>query len=243
MKDKRIMGIIKNYCIKCDISKKTSVSDKHSDDFRLALKSLLKEKIGFNESEEFVASISKCMLKEKGFSDILNIFNDDIYEMLDFVYPNKFKPWQIKKIKNNYWDNEEHRKNAIKWLVEEKLGIKEDSECKILTRKMFVDYGLGGMLKLYYSNSPTKAIDYVYGDDYKAWELGRVPNKFWKDEKNRVDALVWLFKEKLNVGYSDMHRISMRKVLTENGLGGLAKAYNNHLNEIRKYVIENKILG
>ena len=36
------------------------------------------------------------------------------------IYPNKFKPWELKSAPNNYWNNETTLE-AIKWMIEEKL--------------------------------------------------------------------------------------------------------------------------
>ena len=56
---------------------------------------------------------------------LLLCFNNSPYDALNSVYPNKFKLWELKKINKGIW-NKEMGKEAVKWLIEEKLKFSDE---------------------------------------------------------------------------------------------------------------------
>lgn len=85
-----------------------------------------------------------------------------LYNYVNYVYPGKYKPWELKiyRITDNI------AKQAVKWLIEEKLKWSKEEVCKNICANTFRDYGLESILIHKFSNSPIKALDFVYPGEY-----------------------------------------------------------------------------
>jgi hypothetical protein len=83
----------------------------------------------------------------------------------------------------NYWAKIENRIKATKQLVE-KLGRRP-------TQEEFGENGLRGLLK-YHGNSALEAFKEAGYDVNNPWLSGYVPNGYWKNKQNRIDAVKWL---------------------------------------------------
>lgn len=145
-------------------------------------------------------------------------FNNSSFAVVDFLYPNRFKPWQLKKslTPKHYWDQNTSRA-AVEWLIETHFT---DSKVKNIDTQLFIDYGLGGMLQKYYSNSVNLAINDACCNKYKPWEIGSVSKGYWNKE-NIVAAVIWLFEEKLKWNNQDIRNNLDSKIFAEHGLGGM----------------------
>jgi hypothetical protein len=76
------------------------------------------------------------------------------------------------------------------------------------------------MLILCFSNSPYKAINTLYPNRFKEWELLSTPNSFW-NEDNGIKAIKWLLEDKLNLSDEDIKNHYSRDMIIQNGLGGM----------------------
>ncbi|MBU3145845.1 hypothetical protein [Clostridium sp. CF012] len=72
----------------------------------------------------------------------------------------------IVQIPNKYWTLETGIE-ATKWLVEEKLKLSTYDINKKLSRNVFNEYGLGGMLRRCFNRSVFKALNSTYPDRFK----------------------------------------------------------------------------
>lgn len=61
----------------------------------------------------------------------------------------------------------------IKYLIEEKLNWDKTEIKNNLTRKVFREYKLGGMLTHIFNDSPYLAINTTYPNQYHPWEMKR----------------------------------------------------------------------
>ncbi len=93
-------------------------------------------------------------------------FNSNIYEALNNVYPNKFKPWEFKSSRVNYWSND-LAMEATKWLIEEKLKFSEEDLKNKLSYTLFKDNGFKNMINICFNNDPYAAINNIYPNKYK----------------------------------------------------------------------------
>ena len=132
---------------------------------------------------------------------LLNIFNGTPYKAINYMYPNKFKIWEKCNVPDNYWEDDNHIKEALKWLFEEKLDIFHNNI--ILTSNTFKDNRLGGLLYCVFFNSPYDALNYIYPGKFKIWEKCNIPKRYWENEEHVKEALQWLFEEKLNIFEDD----------------------------------------
>lgn len=86
------------------------------------VKKLIEEQIG-TDREQIRTKFNRKFLVKNHLYDIANL---GTYNLLQMVYPNEFKPWEI-KFKGYYiWDNRETAKKAMKWLVNEKTNLSAD---------------------------------------------------------------------------------------------------------------------
>lgn len=82
-------------------------------------------------------------------------------------FPKDFFSYQGKNCKENICAP------IVKYLIEEKLKWNEEDIKNNLTRKVFREYKLGGMLTHLFNDSPYLAIDTAYPKKYNPWELKR----------------------------------------------------------------------
>lgn len=96
-----------------------------------------------------------------------NKYNNSVYRAMDHVFPNKFKPWEFKSTKKNYWSSLDNCRSATRWLLEEKLNLSDDEILECMSTKVFKEYGLNGMLKFAYNSSFFEAINDAYPNRFK----------------------------------------------------------------------------
>lgn len=85
-----------------------------------------------------------------------------IYDLITLVAETDVKEWQV--IKMPVW-TEEKVKASVRWLIEEKLCWTKKQVENDFSSKVFYDNDLGGMLKNYCNNSPTKALRLAYPNE------------------------------------------------------------------------------
>lgn len=91
-----------------------------------------------------------------------------IYDIMEIISPNEFKPWEFPKIKSGFWNNEEHIYEAIKWLIEDKLHIVPKNIIRI-SRQDFYNNGLKSLI--FYSNNNHIGIKNIIRLVYKNCEV------------------------------------------------------------------------
>ena len=146
--------------------------------------------------EEVLGKDPRDMTREDFISNRLSgllsrYYNQSPYAALSEVYP-EIKPWEMVVTPLNYFNEEENRIAAIKWLVEERL--KKDP--RDISKDDFHNNRLSGLLAVHYKNSPYAAIIEVY-PEVKPWEMADTPKNYFDDRSNRVVAIRWLVEGKL----------------------------------------------
>ncbi len=125
---------------------------------------------------------------------IYRLFNYSMNRVLYNAYPKSIMPWMQSRIENNYWRMEDHRINAIRWLVEDKLALEiSDIKKHMPGRKDFAENGLSYMFITFY-NSVSKALRAAY-PQMEPWQLGNVPITYWTDE-NAARAIRTMLQQK-----------------------------------------------
>ncbi len=117
-------------------------------------------------------------IKNKTFLELLDrdksvltqarLFKMSPFQVINIIYPNKFKSWELKKIKcpKNYW-NVETGKQAVKWLIEEKLKWNKNDIEQNLNIAIFKEYGLYAMLYIVFNGSIYNALNITYPGKFK----------------------------------------------------------------------------
>ena len=122
------------------------------DNVKEALQWLFEEKLDIENNDNITIALND--FDKYGLNGLVRYFNNSPYEAINYMYPNKYKPWEKSNVPMNYWKNEDNIKDALRWLFEEKCNIDN------VTRKDFKKYNLSGLLSGSFGNSPIKAIEY-----------------------------------------------------------------------------------
>jgi len=126
--------------------------------------------------------------------NVYRFFNYSANRALGNAYPDLIHPWQQSRSASQYWEKAHHRVKAIRWLVEQRLGIGPAELYKhSVSKDDFIRHGLSYMFNCYY-NSVSKALAEAY-PQLQPWELGKVPFEFWNEE-TIARAIRWVVAKK-----------------------------------------------
>lgn len=139
-------------------------------------------------------------LANVGLRGVVRHFNYSMNRLIRNAYPGLLLPWEESHVEDGFWHDGDNRRLAVRWLVEEKLGIPRNDIPKALRedrirKSTFLQHGLSYMFAQYY-----KSVSRAVGDAYPhlmPWELGSVPNSFWQGEEGRrniVRAVQWMIR-------------------------------------------------
>jgi predicted transposase YbfD/YdcC len=185
----------------------------------LATKWLIEEKLHWSD-EDIKNNLTKDAFKKNNLLGMLSIvFNGSPYLAINAVYPDKFKPWEVKIAPNKYW-NTETGVLATKWLIEKVLHWSDEEVKNNLTMRIFCENKLGGMLCNAFNNSPYLAINATYPDRFKPWELRHTPLNYWNIETG-ILATKWLIEEKLHWSDEEIKKGLSKNIFNENGLSSM----------------------
>ena len=180
---------------------------------------LIEEKLKWSD-EDVRRNLSKNTFKENSLRGMLNLlFNGSPYLAIENAYPRKFKAWEFPKTSKKFWNLKTAREATI-WLIEEKLKWSNEDVKKKLTRNIFIQNSLGGMLTILFNDSPYLAIENAYPGKFKAWEFAKVSNHFW-NLKTAKEATIWLIEEKLKWSDEDVKQKLSLNTFKQYSLNGM----------------------
>lgn len=195
----------------------------------LLTKYLLEEKLQWNNKKFWVNVTAKDFSANK-LDSALRVFDYSPYKILNELYPNQIKPWEMKMSPMDTWSADSGTE-ATKWLIEEVLNWSDQDIKDSLRYDTFLEYGLSGMLRMLYQDSPYNALNSAYPNKFKPWDLKQSP-KIWSERSERVCAIKWFIEEFLNISVQrDLDTyvgITVEDVYTC-GLGGVLRYYNDSL--------------
>ncbi|MDR4190856.1 hypothetical protein FO521_29060 [Bacillus pseudomycoides] len=88
-------------------------------------------------------------LRKVGLEGVCNYFwNSSPYAMLNDLYPNCFKEWELKVTPKGFWTKEKALE-ALRWTIEEKEKLTDQKLMKAYSRKWLKERKLGFPLKYY----------------------------------------------------------------------------------------------
>lgn len=119
------------------------------------------------EREDFCRNINmKTIQKYRLNGAFSGLYERNIYPFVTASFPEwEIKPWELEKsrVPKNYW-NEETAREAVRWLIEEKLNWNKGQVERNLSASIFEKYNLGGLLQLMFQRSPYLAVSNAYPD-------------------------------------------------------------------------------
>ncbi|MDD2496185.1 MAG: DUF4046 domain-containing protein [Tissierellia bacterium] len=98
---------------------------------------------------EFINKLNLELLEKYNLNGMLDIyFKNNLYNIVDFLYPNKYKPWEINKTTRNFW-TEKTKNEALICLKNKFYDINN------INKELLSNLGLDGMLTKFYKNNIT----------------------------------------------------------------------------------------
>ena len=201
---------------------------KSTENMVTAIKWVIEVKLE-NKEERVYAELNTELLNRLGLQNILRCYG--IYEIVNIAYPNRFNPIKFKTVSNNYWENIENIKKAIRDLIADKLDNNRDRVCNEFDRNIIHSYGLSSLLSKY---GIYELLNIAYPNEFKPWELKQVERNYWKSSDNIYKALKWILDTKFNGNKEKMTNEMTTQLLYDNGLKTLADKYG--LKKLRQEV-------
>ncbi len=144
--------------------------------------------------EEVPRRIGLRDFHQHGLSKLLDLFNQNLHNVLTNAYPNRFQPWEYAE-QSDIWRGAEALQTAAgatDWLVHDRLGWEPEKAVGQLTRRHFVNNGLGTMLGALFNHSPFLAMENTW-EPLKTYEpFQKVLLQFsqdWRDIATRWTSL------------------------------------------------------
>ena len=91
------------------------------------------------------------------------------------------------------------RRAILEHVIEDIEGLSPEEIPNVVDTKFFEERGLEQFLKIFYGNSPFRAMADLYGDRFFQWEFKKTANGFWHGRKgyeNALAAIKWLAQKK-----------------------------------------------
>ncbi|MEC0033308.1 hypothetical protein P4L29_02470 [Bacillus cereus] len=138
------------------------------------------------------------------------------YAMLNALYPNRFKEWQLKKAPMNFW-TKKNSLEALKWTIEIKEKLSDVDIKKLYSIDWLNKHNLRTPIAKFWNDSPYAFLNDLYPGKFKEWELISTPNRFWTKQK-ALEALKWTIEEKEQLTQEALKKAYSRKWIKKNKL-------------------------
>ena len=186
------------------------------------IKHLIEDILKLSDDELKEQLSTKVFHKNKLGGMLVSCFNNSPFEAINYAYPNKFKIWEFKQVSRGYWKCINHGIEATKWLIEEHLKFTDEELKEQLSRKTFVENGLDGMLTTCFNGSAYKALNALYPDKFKPWELKTMYMGIWYsngcDIEEGAECVRWLVENKLKLADEDLKEQLSIRMFYENDI-------------------------
>ncbi|MEC5422914.1 hypothetical protein QGM71_05290 [Virgibacillus sp. C22-A2] len=189
------------------------------ENIKKRLEVILKQnKLSLNEIPNVV---SYDKLVEWGFSNPLKRHNDSPYQLMNSIYPNRYKPFQFKKVPQR-WSKDliMLRTHFLEMLQKEKISFYEVPEK--VNQEMLLKYRFSGAMSKC-NNSPSKFIMTLFPHDFNQEDFPKTQG-YWHDIHIARNTILKLIKKNA-IPYTQIPRHITKQLLIENGLSGLLDKY------------------
>ena len=175
--------------------------------------------------QEICDKLSYNYLRPFSISGSRKAFNDNIYDLITYCFPEfEIKYWELKKVQNAFWQQEENRKEFMLWVAnKENIDVNSIESIKRIDADMIQKYG--GSKPLVHGGGLYNLILLIAKIDVKEWEV--IKMREWTDEKVR-DAVKWLIEEKLGWSEEEVVNKMSARVFRKYNLDGMLQKHCNH---------------
>lgn len=158
---------------------------------------------------------------------------DSLYDLLVHCFPeHNILPWFLNNTPKSFWNNDENKVRAIKWLVEQLIDDKIINSLAELPKKsglmkIINKYRLGGLLNHRFSGNIYEMFNFAYPGKWNPWDMAMTSKNFYLVKENRIIAVRDVLINKLNFKSKEDFLNISKKHFESNGLDGLLVTYFN----------------
>lgn len=112
---------------------------------KTVIKYIFKKKLSWSRIK-ICKNYGTDFIEKYKLTTIINFLKCSNYDLINIVYPGKYKPWEFKITQTGYW-NRNRAVEAVTWTLSKKFKINRDKWSKTVSYKWLKDSGLEKILK------------------------------------------------------------------------------------------------
>lgn len=181
------------------------------------IEELLKDKVINNIDDLPFTLRQKHLVKYRlsGLIDNMCNKNENVYDLLNIIYPNKWKISDFKYLKKGY--SEMNKVEVIKFIRNFFKDHKTREELLNINLKTFKENNLEALLSKHFNHSPTYCIIECFPEYHLLeWEFQKSKGSYWSIKDNRIKALKNLIENKLKLEKENIPSIISYRFLENN---------------------------
>ncbi|MBL3887882.1 DUF4046 domain-containing protein [Bacillus cereus] len=167
----------------------------------------------------------KWIEKNKLAAPLMMYWNGSPYAMINDLYPNRFKEWELTMTPNKFWTKEKALE-VLKWTIEEKESLSIEELLESYNIRWLNENNLASACQIFWNNSPYAMINDLYPNKFKEWEFKVTPARFWTKQRG-LEALRWTIEEKEKLTVEQLLSVYSQKWLIKQKLWTPLKNYWN----------------
>ena len=213
--------------------------------FKMIFKYIVEDLCGQDEDTFIKDYSSKWIRKYRLSVPLTKHFDDKLFNAVDYVYPNKFMPWQVNGCSSVDFNSNENKAIALKWLLT-KLNITEKDAIVKLKYDDFLQNGLGALYRVHFKRNKMDIVRFLMeSKEFCNQEIIK-PNfkKVKKPNNNNNSNLDHKIRELIDNGDDNIEgtiaKIHQEIEKTTRYKGQLKRKYNNDLYKAINTLYPNK---
>lgn len=157
-----------------------------------------------------------------------------IYDEIEIF--NMVRNGELERYPHSFWSFSDGRKRAInilKYVLENILEWSDEDIIQNYGTNIFGKYKIRGILSRVFNGSPFEALNAVYPNRFKIWQF-RVPNNYWKDDDNVINAVKDIYGNILGVkSISDIYCITNHEdIFKEYNLDAIPRVQKKSIHDV-----------
>jgi len=176
---------------------------------------------------EFIKIYDINWIKQNGLDSVLSTYwNHSPYKMLNDLYPNTFKEYEMKQSPTGYWDDPQTALDVLRELLEEKYHYTTEEIYKVYSYGWAQQHGLTRPLTKHWQHNAFMMLNDLYPNRFVPWYFKSIKKSFWTKEQG-LDALQYTIEHIEKLTSEDLKKVYSREWLRKHKLYVPCKKYWN----------------